>query len=380
VSEPLQQPLHVALANPFCWPWVRRGSERMLQLLSEGLAARGHRVTVFASAPEPGRQRRGEVDYELLPQRRLLGRRQLNACHAYAWALAPRLAAAKADVVWCLSHFDAWAAMQARQQGARHRVIYHSIGIPVRAYFRAVPIDAWFMRCALRADHRLVLSRFAQQRLQDEFGCRSEVLPGVVGDASFTEPDFTSPPDPPPMLLFVGDADEPRKGAALACAAWACLRQRHPGLQLVFSGPASDATRARLAATPGLDGAAPVFLGLGRVEDLPALYARASLTLLPAVWEAFGLVLLESLAAGTPVVGAAHAGIVDIVDSAQPALGALFEPGSTARVADNLPGLVDAVERVLAAGKTPERMRKPGTKGAPTAEAFRESAKTAKKR
>jgi phosphatidylinositol alpha-mannosyltransferase len=77
--------------------------------------------------------------------------------------------------------------------------------------------------------------------------------------------------------------------------------------------------------------------------------------LLPAVWEAFGLVLLESLAAGTPVVGAAHAGIVDIVDSAQPALGALFEPGSTARVADNLPGLVDAVERVLAAGKTPER-------------------------
>ena len=33
-----------------------------------------------------------------------------------------------------------------------------------------------------------------------------------------------------------------------------------------------------------------------------------------------------------------------------------------------------------AAGKTPERMRKPGTKGAPTAEAFKQSAKTAKKK
>ena len=32
-----------------------------------------------------------------------------------------------------------------------------------------------------------------------------------------------------------------------------------------------------------------------------------------------------------------------------------------------------------AAGKTPERMRKPGTKGAPTAKAFRAAAKTAKK-
>ena len=33
-----------------------------------------------------------------------------------------------------------------------------------------------------------------------------------------------------------------------------------------------------------------------------------------------------------------------------------------------------------AAGKKPEKMRKPGTKGAPTAKAFRDSAKTAKKR
>lgn len=37
------------------------------------------------------------------------------------------------------------------------------------------------------------------------------------------------------------------------------------------------------------------------------------------------------------------------------------------------------IERQKAAGKTPEKMRKPGEKGAPTAEAFRQSAKTAKK-
>ena len=40
----------------------------------------------------------------------------------------------------------------------------------------------------------------------------------------------------------------------------------------------------------------------------------------------------------------------------------------------------ERIERQKAAGKTPERMRTPGTKGAPTAAAFRESAKTAKKR
>ena len=38
------------------------------------------------------------------------------------------------------------------------------------------------------------------------------------------------------------------------------------------------------------------------------------------------------------------------------------------------------IKRQKAAGKTPEKMRKPGSKGAPTAKAFRQSAKTAKKR
>ena len=38
------------------------------------------------------------------------------------------------------------------------------------------------------------------------------------------------------------------------------------------------------------------------------------------------------------------------------------------------------IKRQKAAGKTPERMRKPGTKGAPTAKAFKQSAKTAKRK
>lgn len=39
----------------------------------------------------------------------------------------------------------------------------------------------------------------------------------------------------------------------------------------------------------------------------------------------------------------------------------------------------ERIERQKAAGKTPERMRSPGQKGAPTADAFKQSAKTAKK-
>ena len=38
------------------------------------------------------------------------------------------------------------------------------------------------------------------------------------------------------------------------------------------------------------------------------------------------------------------------------------------------------IKRQKAAGKKPERMRKPGTQGAPTAKAFKQSAKTAKRK
>ena len=45
---------------------------------------------------------------------------------------------------------------------------------------------------------------------------------------------------------------------------------------------------------------------------------------------------------------------------------------------DNIWAKRERIEKQKAAGKTPEKMRKPGTKGAPTAKAFKQAAKTAK--
>jgi len=55
--------------------------------------------------------------------------------------------------------------------------------------------------------------------------------------------------------------------------------------------------------------------------------------------------------------------------------GLLEKPGLYA----NIHAKRKRIERQKAAGKTPERMRKPGSKGAPTDQAFRDSEKTAKK-
>ena len=70
----------------------------------------------------------------------------------------------------------------------------------------------------------------------------------------------------------------------------------------------------------------------------PNAYAEAWATVLPAPDEAFGLVLLESLAAGTPVVAARAGGPAELVDD--PRLGRLFEP-------DDEAGLIEALAASL---------------------------------
>src|SRR5262249_3921759 len=94
------------------------------------------------------------------------------------------------------------------------------------------------------------------------------------------------------------------------------------------------------------------FLGVGKVQDLPALYARSTVVVNPAIWEALGMVLVEALAAGTPVVGCCHGGIPDIIDD--PRIGSLFAPGSTRRFATNVEGLTDAIRRTIRLAALPE--------------------------
>jgi phosphatidylinositol alpha-mannosyltransferase len=82
-------------------------------------------------------------------------------------------------------------------------------------------------------------------------------------------------------------------------------------------------------------------------------------TVLPALREPFGMVVLESLASGTPVVGARSGALPEILTDA--AIGTLFEPGIDLDRPTNLDGLVQALDQGLALGarsETSERCRR----------------------
>ena len=250
----------------------------------------------------------------------------------------------------CFTHYDAFGAALFRRPPVPY--VFHCPGIPVRRAFRTHPHDALMFARGLRlASAVAVVSRCAADQLRADYGVDAQVLPPPVDLTRFRP--IPRDRSLPPTLLMVGAMDERRKGARLLVRAFVELKRVTPELRLRLSGQISPHTAAELIELVP----APLrrdleLLGAGRVEELPSLYAQAALTVLPSIWEALGLVLVESLACGTPVVGARHGGIPEIVSSND--VGVLFEPGAGRREADNLDGLVAALREGLALSERSE--------------------------
>ncbi len=347
--------MRIAITNPYCWPQVRRGSERFMMELADYLAGCGHEVTVIAThVGEPQDTTEGRRRMVLLPQRftRFREQRWLNPGHAFALQCRALLKRESFDWVHTLSYHDAFGAALAKSEGARFRLVMNHVGIPIRKYFRRIPHDYLVFRRALRgADVHVVTSSFAGEMLERQFGYRSKRLPIPVYLNKF--PCKERPEGDRVTLLFVGDANQHRKGAEPVVRAFREIKKHHPDAVLHFSGHMSDARRAQLLELLDRGMREDVcFFGLGNIGDVPGQYRAATVTVLPSIWEAFGMVLVESLSSGTPVVGCAHAGLKDIVRD--PAIGRLCEPGTERGEMNNISGLVDSILQVIELAGDPE--------------------------
>jgi glycosyltransferase involved in cell wall biosynthesis len=116
----------------------------------------------------------------------------------------------------------------------------------------------------------------------------------------------------------------------------------HARLALVGDGPHRQQLEKVFA------GSATTFLGYLGGEDLASAYASADAFLFPSSTETLGLVLLEAMAAGCPVVGANRGGIPDIVTDG--VNGCLYDP-------DNPASLTAATERLLASTEQRQALR-----------------------
>jgi D-inositol-3-phosphate glycosyltransferase len=179
-------------------------------------------------------------------------------------------------------------------------------------------------RIALRADRITVSSEHEADQLRRLYGlppCQLNIVPCGVDVRLFTPGNHYEraamrtrlSPDGRPLLLFVGRLD-PIKGIDLLLESVAEMRAA-PRLVVVGGNPPDDPEVARLRArAEGLGlGDRVLFPGAVPQRELPPYYRAADALVVTSRYESFGLVAVEALACGTPVVAARVGGLPAIL-------------------------------------------------------------------
>ncbi|MFQ5512339.1 MAG: glycosyltransferase family 4 protein [Candidatus Krumholzibacteriia bacterium] len=195
---------------------------------------------------------------------------------------------------------------------SRSRVVgtFHAAARGIAAYRFFKPLLNRLMR---RIDHRVAVSHAAMDLATRYFPGTYEVIPNGVDCTRFTpghEP-FAHLRDDAFNVLFVGRMDK-RKGLKYLFRAVASVAERVRGrVRLIVVG--DDGPRRYLL--PRLPaGVDLVYTGVVSKEDLPRYFASGDVLCSPAIErESFGIVLLEAMASGIPVIGTGIPGYLTIL-------------------------------------------------------------------
>ncbi|MEV8596049.1 glycosyltransferase [Streptomyces sp. NPDC052012] len=325
--------------------------------LAGALADRGHRVTVHTrrdapDLPDRVRLREGvEVHHvpagpaepvpkdALLPYMAEFGRRLArewrarppDVAHAHFWMSGLAALPAARELGRPLVHtYHALGAVKRRHQGLADTSPPERIGCEIEL---GLGCDRIIATCR---DEVAELTRMGVP------AHRIDVVPCGVDTDRFTPVGPVAPRGPHRHRLLHLGRLVPRKGAAVSVAALARL----PGTELlVVGGPPADRLDddpevRRLRGVARDAGVADRVRFTGGVSGalVPLLLRSADVVLCPADYEPFGIVPLEAMACGRPVVASAVGGQLDTV--ADPGTGRLVPPRDPAALARAVAGLL----------------------------------------
>lgn len=185
---------------------------------------------------------------------------------------------------------------------------------------------------ARRADRVITISRYCSERLDELYGVRNTVVvPELIDLAAWRKLFADNPASPHESRFTVLCVCRfyPRKRLDVLLRAAAILRGRIPELELRIVGGGPEAGRLhKLSNSLHLENIVS-WVGNTTAEALAREYNRADVFCLPSAQEGFGIVFLEAMAAGKPIVAARAAAVPEVVQH-----GLLVEPENAEALAE----------------------------------------------
>lgn len=332
-------------------PWWERlgGAEAMLHTVAQGARASGHELEMvfFQDGPWPQELRAAGLRVDILEAGRV---RQLHRVAATIWRLAELFRARRPDVIlnWA-AKTQLYGSPAATLAGMSDRVVWWQHSIAGRHW---LDLSANLLPARAIACYSTAAAR-AQQRLWPHR--RTIVIP--AGASPVVQAGVRAPlqlPEGTPIVGIVGRL-QAWKGQDRLLRAQALLRERGHSMHLVIVGgdsyglsPEYAASLPRLIAQLGLQGSVTL---AGEVAEAMPFIEQMDVLVNASDPEPFGIVLLEAMAAGVPVVAVDAGGPPDII-----------EPGSTGMLArsGDPADLADALEPLLASRELRSRLGEAG--------------------
>jgi len=166
------------------------------------------------------------------------------------------------------------------------------------------------------------------------------VIPNPIDTSEFKPSAPAETHTGPLRLLFVGHL-LPRKGVDVLLSALRRITTEGTDAELVVIGTGLEMDRLRKqAASLGLDSRVH-FLGARPHEEMASYYSESDVVVLSSYAESFGVVVVEALASGKPVVATRSGGPEHIIDDT---VGVLVETGDSDGLADAILNVADRLD------------------------------------
>lgn len=251
---------------------------------------------------------------------------RVNVIHAHDWLVAHAAASLKHAYripMVATVHATEYGRHQGHLPGPMNKLIHQ--------------IEWWL---TFESSRTICCSRYMRDQITDIFELPDDkvtIIPNGIDMESFARDvsaDLYRKKNIPPedkMVFFVGRLVY-EKGVQTVIEAMPLILKRIPNLTFIVAGTGPHLNHLKtLVGELGLKGKVR-FMGHVDAEHLYACYKTADLTVVPSLYEPFGMVVLESMAHGTPTIVADTGGLKEIVVHEE--TGLKFEPGNPGSLAE----------------------------------------------